>query len=95
MTAREAKTVTVSKVIDAAWRNLLEQNVPAETHPDLVKAFKRFFYAGAKTTLDSLIYSDVLDEDHHDTATPDDIDRVDAMMHEINAFFVEVASGRQ
>jgi hypothetical protein len=95
MTAHKAKTITVSKVIDAAWRNLLEQNVPPETHPDLVKTFKRFFYAGAKTSLDSLVYSDVLDEDHPDTATPEDINRIDAMMHEVQAFFVEVASGRQ
>ena len=49
MSAHEAKSVTVSKIIDIAWRNLLEQNVPAETHPDLVKTFKRFFYAGAKS----------------------------------------------
>jgi hypothetical protein len=95
MTGHEAKTVTVSKVIDTAWRNILEQNVPPETHPDTVKCMKRFFYAGAKTLLDSLVYSDTLDESDPDTLTADDSNRVDAMMHEINAFFCEVAAGRQ
>jgi hypothetical protein len=95
MSAHEAKSVTVSKIIDTAWRNLLEQNVPAETHPDLVKTFKRFFYAGAKSVMDSLVYSDTLDESEPDTLTGDDSNRVDAVMHEINAFFCEVAAGRQ
>ena len=95
MRAHEAKSVTVSKIIDSAWRNLLERNVPSETHPDLVKTFKRFFYAGAKSVMDSLVYSDTLDESEPDTLTADDSNRVDAVMHEINAFFCEVAAGRQ
>lgn len=92
--ADETRIITTSKVLDAAWRNLLEQTIPAETHPDLVKTYKRFFYAGAKALLDSFVYSDTLDESTDD-ATPADVNRVDAVMHEINQFFCEVGAGRQ
>jgi hypothetical protein len=88
-------TITTSRVIDAAWRSILEQTILPETHPDLVKTYKRFFYAGAKALLDSFVYSDVLDEGEEDIATPQDVNRVDAVMHEINAFLTEVAAGRQ
>lgn len=96
---REEKTppriLTTSRMIDAAWRSILEQTIPPETHPDLVKTYKRFFYAGAKALIDSFVYSDMLDEDDPTYATARDVDRVDAIMHEINAFFTEVAAGRQ
>jgi hypothetical protein len=91
----EPRTITTSRVLDASWRSILEQTIPPETHPNLVKAYKRFFYAGAKALLDSFVYSDVLDEGEEDIATPQDVNRVDAVMHEINAFFTEVAAGRQ
>lgn len=90
----EAPEITVSKVLDTAWRNILEQNIPSETHPLQVKTFKRFFYAGAKAIMDTLIYSDTLDESSDD-ATVDDVKRIDAMMHEITQFFAEVVAGRQ
>ncbi len=83
----------VSKVLDTAWRNLLEQTIPPETHPDLIKTFKRFFFAGAKSLIDDLIYSDALDEGME--ATSNDLQKIDAILHEINAFFCEVAAGRQ
>lgn len=91
----EPRTVTVSKILDSAWRSILEQTIPPETHPDLVKTYKRFFYAGAKALIDNLVYTDTLDGTDEATATPQDVDRVDAVMHEINAFFTEVAAGRQ
>jgi hypothetical protein len=93
--ASEPRTLTTSRVIDAAWRSIMEQTIPPETHADLVKTYKRFFYAGAKALIDSFVYSDMLDEDDPTYATERDVDRVDAILHEINAYFVEVAAGRQ
>lgn len=89
------RVIVTSKIMDAAWRSIIEQTIPPETHPDLVKTYKRFFYAGAKALLDSFIYSDVLDETDEAAATPQDVNRVDAVQHEIIAFFNEVAQGRQ
>lgn len=86
--------ITTSKVLDTAWRSILESLVPPETHPLEVKTYKRFFYAGAKTIVDTLVYSDVLDDTTGD-ATPQDVKRIDAIMHEINQFFAEVIAGRQ
>lgn len=82
-----------SKIMEAAWRSILEQTIPAETHPDLVKTYKRFFYAGAKAMLDDLIYSDALDDGMEPTA--DDLQKIDAIVHEVNEFFCEVGAGRQ
>lgn len=90
----EAPTLTTSAVLDKAWRNILETNIPAATHPDLVKTFKRFFYAGAKAIMDTLVYTDALDDTTED-ATVQDVQRIDAMMHEITAFFADVVAGRQ
>lgn len=90
-----AKVLVTSKVLHDAWTSLLEQNVPPETHPNQIKAFKRFFFAGARAFLVNLVYSDTLDENEPDTATQSDIDRIDAVQHEINEYFCEVAAGRQ
>jgi len=90
----EAPELLVSSVLDSAWRNILETNIPAETHPLQVKTFKRFFYAGAKALIDTLVYSDTLDEGADD-ATPQDVKRIDAIMHEITQYFAEVIAGRQ
>jgi hypothetical protein len=89
------RTLTMSRVIDAAWRSIMEQTIPPETNQNLVKTYKRFFYAGAKALIDSFLYSDMLDEDDPTYATERDVDRVDAIMHEINAYLTEVAAGRQ
>lgn len=82
-----------SKVMDQGWRSILEQVVPPETSPDLVKTFKRFFYAGSKHLLDTLVYTDMLDEGEQPTA--DDLAKIDAIQHEINEYFGEVSAGRQ
>jgi hypothetical protein len=95
MNKQEPRVLVTSKVLDAGWRNLLERTIPPETHPALVKTFKRFFYAGAKEVMDSFVYSDVLDESDEATATPQDINRVEAIMHEINEYFTKVAAGLQ
>lgn len=89
------KMLVTSKVIHDAWVSLMEQNIPPETHPSRVKAFKRFFYAGARAFLVNLVYADTLDENEPETATQSDIDRIDAVQHEINEYFCEVAAGRQ
>lgn len=94
-TETQPRVLVTSKVMDAAWRSILEQTIPPETHPDLVKTYKRFFYAGAKSLLDNFIYSDTLDESDKATATQTDVNRVDAVQHELLAFFNEVSAGRQ
>lgn len=86
--------VLTSKILEKGWANLLEQNVPPEAGPELVKTFKRFYFVGAKTVLDALLYTDMLDE-NFDGPSKQDINRVDALAHEINAFIREVAAGRQ
>lgn len=82
-----------SKIMQTGWASMLEQVIPGDTHPDLVKTYKRFFFAGAKHLLDTLLYSAELDESME--PTENDLSKVDALQHEINAFFTEVSSGRQ
>ena len=82
-----------STLIANAWQNVCDQVVTPDTHPDLVKTYKRFYYAGAKHLLDSLMERAGLDETEE--LTQDDLQKLDAVMHELNAFFVEVAAGRQ
>jgi len=83
----------VSKVMAKAWEEIKAANIPPETHPDLVKTYKRFFYCGARAVMHDLVYSDALDEGMEPTA--DDLQKVDAILHELNQFFCEVAAGRQ
>jgi hypothetical protein len=83
-----------SRVLDAAWRNILEQTIPPETHELQVKTYKRFFYAGAKALVDNLIMSDTLD-DTTDELSEVDGKRIDAIVYEVTAFFLDVAAGRQ
>jgi hypothetical protein len=86
----------VSTVLEDAWRTILEVNVPPDTHPLQIRTYKRFFMAGAKTLMDTLVYSDTLDDSvGAEVATPQDIKRIDAIMHEITAFFADVIAGRQ
>jgi hypothetical protein len=89
-----ARVLLTSKVIETAWRNILEQTIPAETHPLAVKTYKRFFFAGAKAFMDAIFHSDALD-DTTEGASLDEIKRLDAMQHEIIAFFNDVAGERQ
>jgi hypothetical protein len=83
-----------SKVMDTAWRSILETNIPSETHPLQVRVYKRFFMAGAKSLMDTLVYGDTLDEGEDD-ATPTDVKRLDAIMHELMEFFADVVAERQ
>jgi hypothetical protein len=86
----------VSSVLEDAWRTIHRDNVPVDTHPLQVKTYKRFFMAGAKALMDTLVYSDTLDDSvGAEVATPQDIKRIDALMHEITAFFADVIAGRQ
>lgn len=87
------RKILTSKIMDTGWRNILEQVVPAETHPDLVKTFKRFFYAGAKHVIDDLVYAADLDDGSEPTA--DDLSKIEALIAEINEYFGEVAAQRQ
>jgi hypothetical protein len=89
----DQRKLLTSRIMATGWASVLEQLVPSETHPDLVKTFKRFYYAGAKHLLDTLIYQADLDESMEPTA--DDLSKIDALMHELNEYFGEVQAGRQ
>jgi len=82
-----------SKIMKTGWAAILEQLIPPETHPDLVKTFKRFFYAGGKHVIDTLVYDAALDEG--DEPSEADLSKIDALMHEINEYFADVAAQRQ
>ena len=82
-----------SKIMHTGWTEVLERLIPPETHPQLVKTFKRFYFAGGQHLLHSLVYDAALDEG--DEPTEADLSKIDALMHEINEYFTEVAAGRQ
>ena len=83
----EPPVLTTSTVMADAWEKLAKEVLPLAITPEQEKWAKRLFFAGAMTLINSLIYSDVLDESNTDTATPQDVNRVDAIYHELNAFF--------
>jgi hypothetical protein len=87
------KFSVISKVMATAWDEIAKTNIPAETYPDLVKTYKRFFYCGARAVMHDLVYSDALDEGM--APTQNDLQKVDAILHELNEFFCEVVAGRQ
>lgn len=80
-----------SKVMATAWANILEKNIPPETDETMIKTFKRFFYSGGHELLRRLL--GVMDDG--DDLTANDMNRIDAIEHEIKAYFAEVAAGRQ
>ena len=85
------KTLT-SKIMQTGWAEVLERLIPPETHPQLVKTFKRFYFAGGQHLLHSLVYDAALDEG--DEPTEGILLKIRALMHEINEYFTEVAAGR-
>lgn len=91
--ATAKRPMLISKIMQKGWASILEQNVPPEAHPELVKTFKRFYYAGAKHAIDDLLYAADLDEGMDPTA--EDLSKIDALVHELNEYFGEVAAGRQ
>jgi hypothetical protein len=88
-----APVLLTSKVIETAWHEFAKL-IPPETHPLQVKTYKRFFFAGAKALMDNLVYSDTLAEGSDDL-TETDGKRIDAIMHEIMAFWASVAEQQQ
>jgi hypothetical protein len=80
-----------SSLMASGWQGVLENFIPPETNPQLVKTFKRFFYAGAKHLLDDLLYAADLDDGMAPTA--DDLSKIDAVQHELNEFFAKVGDG--
>jgi hypothetical protein len=83
------RALVTSKIMAEAWQRLADEILPLTITPQQAEWARRFFYAGAKTVLDNLLYSDTLDETS-DEATPQDINRVDALFHEINEFFCRI-----
>jgi hypothetical protein len=88
-----APVLLTSRVIEIAWIEF-SKLIPPETHPLQVKTYKRFFFAGAKALMDNLVYSDTLEEGSDDL-TETDGKRIDAIMHEIMAFWASVANSEQ
>lgn len=86
-----APGVTTSRIMTDAWEKIEREIIPPGTSQDKRKWAKRLFMAGAFTLLSTLINSDVLDESDESTATPQDVNRVDAIWHELNAFFSAIA----
>lgn len=86
-----APGVTTSRIMTDAWEKIEREIIPPGTSQDKRKWAKRLFMAGAFTLLSTLINSDVLDESDESTATPQDVNRVDAIWHELNAFFSSIA----
>lgn len=82
-----APALTTSRVMADAWDKFSTEVMPLTITPEQEKWAKRIFMAGAMTLLGNLLYSDMLDESNTDTATPQDVNRVDAIYHEMNAFF--------
>lgn len=79
--------ITTSRMMTDAWGALAKEVMPLSATPEQHKWAKRFFMAGGMTLLTNLIYSDTLDDSDTETATPQDVNRVDAIYHELNAFF--------
>lgn len=92
-TIEKPRTMLTSTVVANNWKNTWAQIGRPDTHPDLLKTYKRIYYAGHQHMLQSLMEHADLDET--DELTQDDLHKIDAVMHELNAFFVEVAAGRQ
>lgn len=84
-------SLTTSRIMADEWNKIEAAILPPETSADKRKWAKRLFMAGAFTLLSKLINSDVLDESDESTATPQDVNRVDAIWHELNAFFSQIA----
>lgn len=80
-----------STLMTTEWEKIEKEILPPETSADKRKWAKRLFMAGAMTLLSKLINEDVLDESDENSITPQDVNRVDAIWHELNAFFSQIA----
>lgn len=83
----------ISRIMHLGWIEMLERVIPNDTHPDLVKTYKRFYYAGGQRSVHALVYDAALDEG--DELSSADMSKLDALMHELNEYFADVAAGRQ
>ena len=87
------KPLVVSHVMAKAWEEIQTGNIPPLTNPELIKVYRRFFYAGARAVMHDLVYSDALDEGM--APTENDLQKVDAILHELNEFFCGVVAGEK
>ena len=93
-TTNPGPVLTTSTLMAEEWEKIERELMPVGdigTSPGKRKWAKRLFMAGAFTLLSKLINSDVLDENDESTATPQDVNRVDAIWHELNEFFSQIA----
>lgn len=81
------RVLITSKIMANAWEQIAREVLPLSATPKQVEWAKRFFYAGGKMVMDNLLYSDTLDEKNETGASKEEINRVDAMWHELNEFF--------
>jgi hypothetical protein len=84
-------SITTSRVMADAWEKFAKEVLPLSITPEQEKWARRIFFSGAMTLMGNMLYGDILDEGNPDTATPQDVNRIDALYHELNAFFSAVS----
>jgi hypothetical protein len=90
-TERTPALVT-SRIMANAWEQIAKEVLPLSATPQQVEWARRFFYAGAKMMMDNLLYTDTLDEKNETGASKEEINRVDAIWHELNEFFCRLGA---
>jgi hypothetical protein len=90
--AEPAPALTTSRIMANAWEQVAKEVLPLSASPKQVEWARRFFYAGAKMMMDNLLYTDTLDEKNESGASREEINRVDAIWHELNEFFCRLGA---
>jgi hypothetical protein len=87
-----APALTTSRIMANAWEQIAKEVLPLSATPQQTEWARRFFYAGAKMMMDNLLYTDTLDEKNETGASREEINRVDAIWHELNEFFCRLGA---
>lgn len=87
-----APALTTSRIMANAWEQIAKEVLPLSATPQQTEWARRFFYAGAKMMMDNLLYTDTLDEKNESGASREEINRVDAIWHELNEFFCRLGA---
>jgi hypothetical protein len=89
------QTITTSHIMSDAWDQLAKEVMPLSATPEQHKWAKRLFMAGGFTVFNILMnhtHRDTLDESDPNALARADLERLDAIYHELNAFFSAIAS---
>jgi hypothetical protein len=87
-------SLTISRVMSDAWDQIEAEVIPLSASPEQRKWSKRLFMAGGFTVFNVLMnhtHSDTLDESDPNVLSRADFERLDAIYHELNAFFSAIA----